>query len=261
MTNIFSKNYTLTRNNILNIPTISTVHNGFQITDFTSILATVAQEHSTLLGFPTSWFDERQLAWFIMDWHVKFHKFPEPNSTITADTWATIYKRIQSHRSFILKNEHGETILEGMSKWVVLNTATRKLSRATSEIFQPYSSDLASVFPDNTFIQTKLSDEAPIQENSIKVASNHIDSNEHINNNIYIGWHESILSNHISPSNKIVELKAHYHKEAYEGDVIAHSLYDGSADYSHTNSKEFVSKFTKSTDSSLIHCQVSSVWE
>ena len=177
MQGVFTQNYILSNSN-------SHLNSGVAMTNIVSILGSLAKDHSSSVGFPLSWFSENSIAWVLMDWHIKFYGEHNPGDSLSVSTWSIPYKRIQAHRSFTLKDQFGNTTAECMSKWVVINTSTRKLVRPSNEIYAAYETSKQELFSLDTFSQNSPNSENFTFEENISVNKMHMDQNDHVNNNI-----------------------------------------------------------------------------
>ncbi len=247
---MFTKNYIVSNSSF-------SINGHPSITSLISTLQTSATDHSAQLGFPPPWFIENSLAWVLINWNIEFNHIPKDSSSITVNTWSNAHTKLQAHRSFLLTDNRDVTILEALSKWVLIDTTSRKISRSSQEIMSYYKTDKAEIFQDGNFLQNIPLEEHLISSTDILVTSESIDQNKHINNVVYIDWHEKLLSNILSQHDSISNLKVHYYKEAYEGDVLLHNLYSLSPS---DGTKEFISVFSKKSDPTFIHCQISSSW-
>ncbi len=248
MSSIFNKKYKFSTEEASNItPTAGTV----------SILQSLAMDHSFSVGYTPQWFSENSLAWFLIDWHIVFHSIPTSESLITGSTWSIGHRRSQAHRSFILTDENNKLVLEALSKWALINTSTRRPSKPSDEMMTRYGAGKEEIFTGETFTQ-----ELPSQNNLqsaevLSVNSSHIDVNNHLNNGVYIGWHEDFVSQNSSKHKTLSSLRVHYYKEAYLHDSITHNLF--CSDNSN-NENIYVSQFIKPDDPNYIYCQITTLW-
>ncbi len=235
----------------------TSTNNILPVTSIISLLGSIAGDHSASLGQTPSWLKEKEISWVLLDWHLKLYSTPKINGTYNIKTWSNTYKRLQSHRSFTINNQEGDLIAECMSKWVIINYSSRKLVKPSSEIILAYECDIDDVFVENTFSQAPPTMDVPVFSEKLTTTKEHIDTNNHVNNNVYIKWHQAYINSSNAKSDILVDLKAHYQKELYLGDAILHNVFlnkneDGSLTY--------ISQFSLENNSDYINCQISSTW-
>ncbi len=228
-------------------PTINTI----------SVLQSLAADHSDFVNYSPQWFSDNSLAWFIIDWHIVFQATPKENSIVKGSTWSIAHRRLQAHRSFILTDEDNNIILKALTKWALINTNTRRPTKPTEEMMSRYGAGKEEIFPNETFSQEVPKSENLSSTELILVNESHIDVNNHLNNIVYMGWHEDLVLKYSSKNIILLDLKVHYHKEAYKNDSIRHNLFRTS---NSSGSDIYISQFVKNDNPDHIHCQITSTW-
>ncbi len=88
----------------------------------------VAGKHADLIGVGFDKMIKDNLIWVLLRTKYEVIKNPPLYSTVTVSTWPKEKGKIDFDREYVITDEKGEVLIEGISKWVVVNVATRHLS-------------------------------------------------------------------------------------------------------------------------------------
>ena len=156
------------------------------------------------------------LVWIITDYNMKIERLPVFDEKITIETYAKSHNRLFCYRAFNIKDEAGNTIIEMVATFVLMDRDTRKVHPVMSEITDAFDSE---------FLKTMLRGprfkelEGGVEQ-EYRVRFYDLDMNGHVNNSKYLDWVFEVmgadfLTQHVP---KKVHLK--YVKEVLAGGLI-----------------------------------------
>ena len=205
----FTGTYTLSSSDFNADKTISpkTVLDLFQI---------VAGKHAEKFGIGFEEMLAKNLLWVVLKVKFTIIQAPEINQTVTVKTWPKKPRRIDFEREYLIQNQQGETLVKGTSQWAVIDSVTRKLTKADNVY-----GDLHDFCQEENY-QGKLSRvEDFVQQGAgtiIKIDKSYLDSNNHVNNAFYADF----VLNAINPKEpfEIEQMQIDFHKELLENDSV-----------------------------------------
>ena len=83
------------------------------------------------------------LVWIITDYNMKIERLPVFDEKITIETYAKSHNRLFCYRAFNIKDEAGNTIIEMVATFVLMDRDTRKVHPVMSEITDAFDSELS----------------------------------------------------------------------------------------------------------------------
>ncbi len=156
------------------------------------------------------------LVWIITDYNMKIDRLPVFDEKITIETYAMSHNRLFCYRAFNIKDEAGNTIIEMVATFVLMDRDTRKVHPVMSEITDAFDSEFSK-----TMIRgPRFKELEGGVEQEYRVRFYDLDMNGHVNNSKYLDWVFEVmgadfLTQHIP---KKVHLK--YVKEVLAGGLI-----------------------------------------
>lgn len=156
------------------------------------------------------------LVWIITDYNMKIERLPVFDEKITIETYAKSHNRLFCYRAFNIKDEAGNTIIEMVATFVLMDRDTRKVHPVMSEITDAFDSELSK-----TMLRgPRFKELEGGVEQEYRVRFYDLDMNGHVNNSKYLDWVFEVmgadfLTQHVP---KKVHLK--YVKEVLAGGVI-----------------------------------------
>ncbi len=179
------------------------------------IFQDVAGAHATQLGVGFDAMYQRNMYWILIRTSFEVVAEPKPLTWIKVKTWPHPKGKIDFAREYLLTDQDDNILVKGISKWVVIDANTRRLTRTSnidfgSEDYYENNNydDIAKkdYSLDDTF--TKIA--------SYEVLAHHIDHNKHMNNSKYA---EMILDS-LKGTVSFKSLHIEHIKEATLGDTI-----------------------------------------
>ena len=156
------------------------------------------------------------LVWIITDYNMKIERLPVFDEKITIETYAKSHNRLFCYRAFNIKDEEGNTIIEMVATFVLMDRDTRKVHPVMSEITDAFDSEFSK-----TMIRSpRFKELEGGVEQEYRVRFYDLDMNGHVNNSKYLDWVFEVmgadfLTQHVP---KKVHLK--YVKEVLAGGII-----------------------------------------
>ena len=156
------------------------------------------------------------LVWIITDYNMKIDRLPVFDEKITIETYAMSHNRLFCYRAFNIKDEEGNTIIEMVATFVLMDRDTRKVHPVMSEITDAFDSE----FSKTMLRGPRFKELEGGVEQEYRVRFYDLDMNGHVNNSKYLDWVFEVmgadfLTQHVP---KKVHLK--YVKEVLAGGVI-----------------------------------------
>ena len=156
------------------------------------------------------------LVWIITDYNMKIERLPVFDEKITIETYAKSHNRLFCYRAFNIKDEAGNTIIEMVATFVLMDRDTRKVHPVMSEITDAFDSE----FSKTMLRGPRFKELEGGVEQEYRVRFYDLDMNGHVNNSKYLDWVFEVmgavfLTLHVP---KKVHLK--YVKEVLAGGLI-----------------------------------------
>lgn len=176
----------------------------------------LAGDHAEELNIGYSLMKEKKLIWVLVSQEVRIVGNVPYGKEVTLRTWPAEKGRADFIRYYEIETDCGDSVVEAISKWVVVNYETRRIERA-SEV--NYEGEIYSKKPFDGINKLKVNIPHTKQFlKSYKVLNDDIDHNGHMNNANYV----KLIYNSIelSKDNYIKNIHIDYLKEAMLGDTI-----------------------------------------
>ena len=219
------------------------IANKLNLKSLIKYLQDAAGEDSDLAGYGISNIEKTHLAWLVLNWKVKMISHPHYNEEITIKTWARSLEKVYSYRDFEILDSNNNLVAIASSKWLLVDSNTKKIKHITEDIVNSYGLNNKAVFNVN------LDEKPKVPENNslnftYKVQRRDIDTNHHVNNLFYIDFALETIPENIYLSNEFNNIEIFYKKEIKYGEII--NCY-----YSFEDNKHIVT--IKSEDNSILH--------
>lgn len=219
------------------------IANKLNLKSLIKYLQDAAGEHSDLAGYGISNIEKTHLAWLVLNWKVKMISHPHYNEEITIKTWARSLEKVYSYRDFEILDSDNNLVAIASSKWLLVDSDTKKIKHITEDIVNSYGLNNKAVF------NVSLDEKPKVPENNslnftYKVQRRDIDTNHHVNNLFYIDFALETIPENIYLSNEFNNIEIFYKKEIKYGEII--NCY-----YSFEDNKHIVT--IKSEDNYILH--------
>jgi len=173
----------------------------------------VSTEHTEKLGYGMTRLSKEGLAWIMRTINASVRRFPHFGEKLKIYTWTTGFEKMFGKRSFMAKDECGETVATAASLWALVDTKQEKPVRVNDEIIRLYGIEENTV---EEYIRREPDTGEVALAGEYTVQRRDIDTNNHVNNVKFV----EIASEFLPEGIKIKSLQAFYRRAAYLGDVI-----------------------------------------
>lgn len=217
--------------------------NKLNLKSLTNYLQEVACAHSDLVGYGLNDTPKTHTAWLLLDWKVKMFSHPKHREEITINTWPKSFQKFYSYRDFEILDSNNNIIGLASSKWLLINTETKKIEKVSTSMANDFGIVEKNVFEDSLEEKPK---EPVIQDLKFtyKIQRRDIDTNGHVNNLHYIDYALETLPSEIYNSIEFNNMEIHYKKEIKYGETI--NCY-----YSYEDDKHIIT--IKNDNNSILH--------
>ena len=90
----------------------------------------VAGKHADYIGVGFDDMIKRDLIWVLVRTKYEVIRYPKLYSTVIVTTWPKKKGRLDFDREYEILDENGDLLIKGISKWVIINVKTRRVSAA-----------------------------------------------------------------------------------------------------------------------------------
>lgn len=160
---------------------------------------------------------ERNLAWFLLKYHMEFSNYPVDIKDLFIKTEARGYNKLFAHRDFELYNENKELVGRVLSYWSLVNVNDRSML-APQTVFSQFEK-VEKREDDMSFKKVHEPERIDYTE-EFKIRFDDIDVNQHVNNANYIVWAFETLPKEFKDTHKIKTLDMVFKKEIKFGNTV-----------------------------------------
>lgn len=218
--------------------------NKLSLKSLLAILQEAAGSHSAQAGYGLNDIPKTHLSWLLLNWNVKVFCYPHWNEKLTVKTWPRTLEKLFSYRDFEVYDSKNNLVAIASSKWILVDTETKKIKRITPTIFKAYDgTTYKSVFESPFEEKLNVPENLTCQFN-YQIQRRDIDTNGHVNNLHYLDYSLETLPEDVYNTNVFNNIEILYKKEIKYGETI--NCY-----YSFENGKHIV--IIKSEDDSILH--------
>lgn len=200
------------------------------------IFENVSSHHSDMIGYGVTSRNETGFTWILMDWKVKVLNRPKYGENIWVSTWARYIngtlKKAYTYRDFEVVDENGEVCVIATSKWVIINTETRRIVHIDDNIMNFYGIEDKSVFEEQEIEKLKEPSDFEHEAEYI-VKRSDVDFVSHVHNLYYIDLAYNALPENVYNLRPFNEFRISYKNEIKLGDKIK-------CKYSNDNNKHVI---------------------
>jgi medium-chain acyl-[acyl-carrier-protein] hydrolase len=164
---------------------------------FVQMLNTTSMYHTVSLGLSPNYMEKLGLVWVLYSWKLHLEDGDHYAKNLSFKTFALFQKDIYSHRYFYVLDEEGKTVGYALSVWIIIDAKKRKLVKIPEHVKDAF---LDKIDPTLSPLQNRIVqgiDAKPLKkrrnapythEKQFEIRFHDIDSNDHVNNTIYINW-------------------------------------------------------------------------
>jgi len=146
-------------------------------------------------------------------------------SRLTVHTWHSVSDRLFSRREFYITNEKNETIVKGSTWWLLIDIATRKMTRTPQSLIDANPPRPEFVLAEHNPKTPDFSGIAPVLTLPIIVRDEDIDTNGHVNNTHFTAWAIESAPREITGNLDLKELVITFKHECFSKGKLKMSVY------------------------------------
>ena len=178
----------------------------------------IAGIHASELGLGSNDILKNHLLWILV--YTEFDvikELPKFSDEIHVETWPKEGSRLELPREYVIRNKNDEMIIKGVSNWVVVNSETKRVQRATDVVF-PGDFYPNTNYPDKVKRKVNLQYDEFDSSYEYKVLFSDLDHNGHMNNAKYL---DMVYNMQIYPGNKEYKhVEIEFVHEAKLGEIV-----------------------------------------
>lgn len=162
-----------------------------------------------------------ELTWILIYYQAEFSEIPKKDEKIYLATDYKNYNRLFAYRNFYVLDENNTVIIHIESVFALMDLDSRRMVKLKDEYFEslhlkePKSSQIKR-YP----AITDLSDNAELLERDYYVRYYDIDSNQHVNNTLYLDWGIDVLGGEFLAQHQLTFAAIKFDKEVHYEDYI-----------------------------------------
>lgn len=195
-------------------------------TSILNICQESAYMHSSRVGFGFDHLAELNLAWVLSRVHVEIERLPRWREEIELRTWHKRQSGIFALRDYIFYDAEQRAIIKVTTSWIIINIATRRISRVDRVFGADDSLRLVSYNQDALEQEAQRiempQEQLPLGEH--RVVYSDMDLNHHVNNAKYLEWACDNSPLQMSSHHKLKRFSLNFNHEAKFDDRVALSL-------------------------------------
>lgn len=157
-------------------------------------------------------------TWVFYKYDIKVYKYPKYREKINVTTIPVGFKKFYAFRKYLIKNEEGELLAEGLALFFLINIEKRRPARILKEQYEMYDVDGDM---DKALDMDKIEKiEKEDYYKDFQIRYSDIDSNTHVNNVKYVEWAIESVPVDIIKDYEMKRIKIVFEKETTYGDMV-----------------------------------------
>ncbi len=169
--------------------------------------------------------EKYNLVWIITEYDIDVIRLPRFAEEITIETEALSYNRLFCYRRFTIYDESGQTIIQMLASFALMDRDSRKVHSVDPEMVAPYQSE----FSKKIIRGPKYTDLDNPTSKDYHVRFYDLDMNGHVNNSKYLDWIFEVMGADFLMDHIPQKINLKYVKEVRPGGMITSSYeLDGS---------------------------------
>jgi acyl-ACP thioesterase len=160
----------------------------------------IATLDSAARGFSHLWYESHHSAWVVRDMRLLLWKPPALGDDIHLATWLSSYRRVQASREYCIWQEpEKRLIVRAQGRWAYVDRERGLPTRIPDDLIQRFGETGHSMPPHST-ISAPVSTALAGSEIALVARSYEADTQQHINNAIYMDWLGEALTHALTSS-------------------------------------------------------------
>ncbi len=197
------------------------------------LLQEISIEHTEKLGYPREFTLDKGLLWVIAKQHIEILRMPKYDETITISTYPSAMMHVLFPRTYEIRDEKGNIIIQGEAIWALIDVKTRKMINPIEHniLIPDMSEGKEFRIPLGNRIPSDLPEQA-----TIHATYSLCDLNGHLNNTSYLDIAEDLIPVSFLKEHKLrlIDIKYIHEIKLGESSLIQYGYLDDSYYFSNS---------------------------
>ena len=195
-------------------------NNKMRLSSYLNFMQEIGAFHSAEFGYGINDEPKTHKAWIVTAWDLKIFRRPKWNEKIFMRSWIGKIDKLYHYRDYEVLDSENNVIAKAVAQWVMVDTITKKIQIADKNMIEKFPvvtrEDFDNVIPK---VSTKINIEELEKIYECKVQKRDVDTNNHMNNIIYLdlaleGLDDEYIDN-------VSEIQIYYKAECkYEDEIV-----------------------------------------
>lgn len=151
----------------------------------------LATRASASLGFDHIWYETHGSAWVVREMTLEISSLPRMDDELRMGTWLSSFRRVQANREYAIWHPNsGRLAARAVGRWAYIDRRTGVPQRVQDELLNRFA-----VSPE-ALVQRpipRLAEDITPHELLLTAREYEADSQQHINNSVYLDWLQEAL--------------------------------------------------------------------
>lgn len=195
------------------------VNNKVTNTAILSYLEDAGGVHSNLVGYGLNDIPTVKRSWVLLGWKIKINKRPKYGDKIKIKTWSRGIDKLYAYRDFEILDENGKIMGIATSKWVLIDTEKKRITKIDEKVEKAYTIENVAVF-DKPDLEKLTEPDNYIASTIFTVNRSLIDVNNHLHNIYFMDIANEVLPMDIYKNGEFNNIRMMCKKEIKLGDTV-----------------------------------------
>ncbi len=196
---------------------------NLKLTSLFDFCQDMAEAHASKHNFGYEFCKMHEIAWVLINFHIKIHKTPEWNQKLKSTTWPSKVKKLACRRDFSFE-VNDEKYITAATQWINMDLNTYRPIPLSKHLPSLLALEEYSLETEFSKIQLPL-EEKFIFQKSFEVFTSHIDVNQHVNNAVYPLWAVEALGFDWQKEKELKEIEISFKNQTFINDIVHVSAY------------------------------------
>lgn len=175
--------------------------------------------HSSLVGYGLNDIPTVKRSWVLIGWKIKIDKRPKYGDKITIKTWSRGIDKLYAYRDYEVLDENGNILGIATSKWVLVDTEKKRVTKIDEQVQNAYSVENICVF-DELDLEKLSEPDAYTRSTTFTVNRSLIDVNDHLHNIYFMDIANEVLPMDVYKKAEFNDIRIMCKKEIKLGDTV-----------------------------------------
>ena len=180
------------------------------------LLNDIMERNANSYGLGTDYHLKRNLAWVLVAYDVHISGMLKQGDRAIVGTLPYAFKKMFGFRKYHIKDNHGNVILTGKAKFVLVNINTKQLIKPPLDMLKKFT-DAKKEPASLPFDKIPHEVNTPKQKQFFIIDKELIDVNGHLNNANYVKLATELNAQPLTPPQR---MRVEYKKEVFAGDKV-----------------------------------------